>query len=102
MPPERLAGGTRTAPTLLVLAESLPYPTLKGGDLRTWQNINALATCGRVGVFGLCSNDRRRESVPDLGLECWETSSDPALTIPPPKGIRLPARAWLLDPPGHP
>lgn len=102
MPPERLAGGTRTAPTLLVLAESLPYPTLKGGDLRTWQNINALATCGRVGVFGLCSNDRRRESVPDLGLECWETSCDPALTIPPPKGVRLPARAWLLDPQGHP
>lgn len=85
-----------------MLAESLPYPTLKGGDLRTWQNINALASCTRVGIFGFCSNDRRRESVPDLALECWESSSDPALTIPPPKGVRLPARAWLLDPQGHP
>jgi hypothetical protein len=49
-----------TAPRILVLAESLPYPTLKGGDLRTWQNVNALAGFARVGVFGLCSNDSRR------------------------------------------
>lgn len=102
MPPDRDAGAGADAPRILLLAESLPYPTVKGGDLRTWQNLNALASCARVGIFGLCSNDRRRESVPDLALECWETSSDPALTIPPPKGVRLPARAWLLDPQGHP
>jgi glycosyltransferase involved in cell wall biosynthesis len=91
-----------TAPRILVLAESLPYPTLKGGDLRTWQNVNALAGFARVGVFGLCSNDSRRVSLPDVSLECWAASTDAALTSPPPKGVRLAARAWLLDPAGHP
>ena len=90
------------APRILVLAESLPYPTLKGGDLRTWQNVNALAGFARVGVFGLCSNDSRRVSLPDVSLECWAASTDAALTSPPPKGVRLAARAWLLDPAGHP
>jgi glycosyltransferase involved in cell wall biosynthesis len=96
------AARTRTMLRILVLAESLPYPTLKGGDLRTWQNVNALASFARVGVFGLCSNDRRRDRVPDLGLACWTTCTDPALTWPPPKGVKLDARAWLLDPRGHP
>jgi glycosyltransferase involved in cell wall biosynthesis len=89
-------------PRILLLAESLPFPTLKGGDLRVWQNVNALASCARIGVFGLCSNDRRRETAPDLALAFWTASADPALAIPPPKGVRLPARAWLLDPGGHP
>lgn len=102
MPPERRPAPRRERPRVLVLAESLPYPTLKGGDLRTWQNVNALAAVARVGVFGLCSNDRRRARVPDLDLLCWTTSTDPALTSPPPTGVRLPARAWLLDPRGHP
>jgi len=53
-------------------------------------------------VFGLCSNDGRRHQAPDTPLACWETSSDPALTSPPPRGLRLEARAWLLDPLGHP
>jgi glycosyltransferase involved in cell wall biosynthesis len=89
-------------PAILVLAESLPYPTLKGGDHRTWQNVNVLASCARVGVFGLCSNDRRRDVIPDLPLAFWTTATDPALAWPPPKGIRLAARAWLVDPDGHP
>ena len=87
---------------VLVLAESLPYPTLKGGDLRTWQNVNALAAFVRVGVFGLCSNDSRRDVVPALPLACWAASTDPALTVPPPLGVRLAAREWLLDAAGHP
>ncbi|HUF70196.1 MAG TPA: glycosyltransferase family 4 protein [Longimicrobiales bacterium] len=89
-------------PRILAVAESLPHPTLKGGDHRTWQNINALAAFGRVGVFGLCSNDRRRDSVPDLHLEFWTTSVDPALSMPPPHGVKLQGRAWLLDSAGHP
>lgn len=87
---------------VIVLAESLPYPTLKGGDLRTWQNVNALATMGDVGVFGLCSNDERRHRPPPLPLAYWAASTDPALAYPPPKDMKLPARAWLLDPHGHP
>ncbi len=89
-------------PRILVLSESLPYPTVKGGDLRTWQHVNALTSCGRVGVFGLCSNDGRRHAAPDLPLAFWTASTDPALTSPPPRDVALAARAWLLDPAGHP
>jgi len=98
---DRPAGVPRE-PRVLVLAESLPYPTVKGGDLRTWQNLNALAACGSAGIFGLCSNDRRRLTTPDLPLACWTISTDPALAFPPPKGVKLAGRAWLLDPEGHP
>jgi glycosyltransferase involved in cell wall biosynthesis len=55
-----------------------------------------------VGVFGLCSNDTRRHTAPELPLAFWTASTDPALTSPPPKGVKLAARAWLLDPSGHP
>jgi glycosyltransferase involved in cell wall biosynthesis len=92
----------RDPPTVLLVAESLPFPAVKGGDLRTWQHVNTVACCARVGVFGLCSNDGRRHSVPLPSLACWETSTDPALTAPPPRGVRLDARAWLLHPRGHP
>jgi glycosyltransferase involved in cell wall biosynthesis len=89
-------------PRILVLSESLPFPTLKGGDLRTWQHINGLAAFADVGVFGLCSNDPRRHTLPELSLACWTASTDPALTYPPPSGRNLKARAWLLEPTGHP
>jgi glycosyltransferase involved in cell wall biosynthesis len=108
MPPEThpcAATAARLAPVsprVAVLAESLPWPTLKGGDLRTWQNVHALSGCSEVGVFGLCSNDRRRHAQPDLPLAFWTASSDPALASPPPQGVRIAARAWLLDPSGHP
>lgn len=87
---------------ILILAESLPYPTLKGGDLRTWQNVNALSSFAEVGVFGLCSNDIRRHNTPEIPLAFWSASSDPALAYPPPAGVRLPGRQWLLEPLGHP
>lgn len=92
----------RGRPRVLVIAEALPYPPLKGGDLRTWQNVNILASFAEVGVFGLCSNDARRAAPPDVPLAFWASSSDPALAYPPPKGVRLVGRAWLLDPDGHP
>ena len=85
-----------------MLAESLPWPPLKGGDLRNWQNLHALSASACVGVFGLCSNDGRRGAAPELPLAFWTTSTDPALASPPPRGVRLAARAWLLDPGGHP
>ncbi len=91
-----------TRPRVLVLGESLPYPTLKGGDLRNWQQVNALAGFAEVAVFGLCSNDRRRHAVPDVPLARWTASNDPALAYPPPTGVKLAARAWLLEPAGHP
>jgi polysaccharide biosynthesis protein PslH len=85
-----------------VLAESLPYPVLKGGDHRNWQNVNVLASMAHVGVFGLCSNDRRRDRLPDVPLELWTTATDPAVAYPPPSGMKLAGRAWLFDPQGHP
>lgn len=87
---------------MLVLAEALPHPTLKGGDLRTWQNVSALASFAEVGVFGLCSNDVRRHVPPAIPLAFWAASTDPALAYPPPASLRLPERAWLLQPRGHP
>jgi glycosyltransferase involved in cell wall biosynthesis len=89
-------------PRVLVLAESLPWPTLKGGDHRTWQNVVALSAVADVAVFGLCANDSRRTAQPPLPLASWSATRDPALTSPPPKGMRLDARAWLFDPDGHP
>jgi polysaccharide biosynthesis protein PslH len=86
----------------LVIAENLPYPAFKGGDLRNWQNINSLIHTSQVGVFGLCSNDRRRGKVPHHGIAFWRSSPDPALAYPPPQDQRLAARSWLLDPTGHP
>lgn len=91
-----------TRPRVLVLGESLPFPTLKGGDLRNWQQVNALADFAEVAVFGLCSNDRRRDVVPDVPLAGWAAATDPALAYPPPTGVKLAARAWLLEPGGHP
>lgn len=85
-----------------MLAESLPWPPLKGGDLRNWQNLHALSATTCVGVFGLCSNDSRRGAPPELPLAFWTASTDPALASPPPKGVRLTGRGWLLDPHGHP
>lgn len=99
---ERRPSARDARPRWLVLAESLPYPPVKGGDLRTWQHLNVLAPLARVGVFGLCSNDRRRARPPALDLACWTTSTDPALASPPPRDLRLPARAWLFEPRGHP
>lgn len=86
----------------LVITENLPYPAFKGGDLRNWQNINSLIHTSQVGVFGLCSNDRRQGSVPHLSLVFWRSSTDPALTFPPSPDRRLARRGWLLDPTGHP
>src|SRR2546422_8368103 len=86
----------------LVITENLPYPALKGGDLRNWQNINSLIHTSQVGVFGLCSNDRRRGKVPHHDIAFWRSSPDPALAYPPPQDQRLAARSWLLDPTGHP
>jgi glycosyltransferase involved in cell wall biosynthesis len=85
----------------LVIAEALPYPTYKGGDLRNWQNVTALANLGEVGVFGLCSNDQRAAQMPP-GIALWRCASDPALAYPPPKDRKLSSRAWLLDSMGHP
>jgi glycosyltransferase involved in cell wall biosynthesis len=86
----------------LVIAEGLPYPPVVGKDLRNWLNICGLSTVSQVGVFGLWSNDPRRNNVPPRHLEFWRLSTDAALTYPPPKHISVAARAWPLYPLGHP
>jgi len=70
-------------------------------DLRNWQNVNGLMSVSEVGVFGLHSNDPRNDEAPPLKLAFWRGSSDPNLTYPPP-AQKLSARAWLLEPEGHP
>jgi polysaccharide biosynthesis protein PslH len=86
----------------LVVAPNLPYPAFSGVDLRNWQNINALKKFGRVGVFGLCARDARLSRFAPQDLEFYCTSRDPAITYPLPPGQKLAARAWLVDPLGHP
>ena len=44
---------------------------------------------------------RRRKEAPPVSLAFWRTSTDPALSYPLPQR-KLAARAWLLDPAGHP
>jgi glycosyltransferase involved in cell wall biosynthesis len=88
-------------PRTLIIVEALPFPAYKGGDLRNWQNVNALADIGEVGVFGLCSNDQRRAQTPP-GVALWDTSRDPALAYPPPTDRKLAARGWALERMGHP
>src|SRR6476620_3690808 len=84
-----------------MLAENLPFPTFKGGDLRNWQNLNALSRLGEVGVFGLCSNARRvTKPRADIGL--WQSTTDPALAFPLPAGRTSVSSRWLLDAEGHP
>jgi glycosyltransferase involved in cell wall biosynthesis len=90
-----------TTPRILIIAEALPYPTYKGGDLRNWQNANGLAKIGEVGIFGLCSNDHRAAQIP-RGIALWRASTDPALAYPPPQGRKLKSRAWAIEPLGHP
>lgn len=85
----------------LMLAENLPYPTFKGGDLRNWQNVVALRRLGDVAVFGLCSNDRRVAHAP-ANVAGWQCSADPALAFPMPPARVAAARRWLLEPEGHP
>lgn len=84
-----------------MIAESLPYPPLKGGDLRSWQNINGLTRISEVGVFGIWSDGFRKVDPPTT-VALWRSATDRALTYPPPKDRKLDARAWLLDPMGHP
>lgn len=85
----------------LIIAQNLPYPAYAGYDLRNWQNINGLRNISEVGVFGLHSDDPRNSQSPPVNLAFWRGSSDPALTYPPPEQ-KLKARAWLLEPEGHP
>jgi polysaccharide biosynthesis protein PslH len=84
-----------------LITETLPYPALAGMDLRNLQNINGLLRFSAVGVFGLNSNDPRSRKMPPASVALWRASTDCALTYPLPEK-KLPARAWLLNPAGHP
>jgi polysaccharide biosynthesis protein PslH len=86
----------------LVVAINLPYPTFGGMDLRNWQNVNGLAAVGEVGIFGLCSNDPRGATRSPVGVAFQVCSVDPRLSNPPPRDIKIEARAWLTRPLGHP
>jgi glycosyltransferase involved in cell wall biosynthesis len=85
----------------LVIAPTLPYPASNGGDLRNWQNVAGLSRISAVGVFGLRSNDPNCAKNPPQRLEFWRSSTDLMLTDPGPNQP-LAARAWVLDPFGHP
>ena len=76
----------------LLLTAVLPYPILCGRDLRNWQNICALSSFTRLGVFGLWSTHPTREP-PSLGnVDFWRDSTAAALIDAASKRM-VPARA---------
>jgi glycosyltransferase involved in cell wall biosynthesis len=75
----------------LVLATRLPHPPRGGGDLRSWEMVNALASLGEVAVFGLRSQPAA--DPPRAGISAWRSSSGES----PPAAV-----SWLRDPQGHP
>lgn len=85
----------------VVITINLPYPMLNGTDIRNWQNINGLNSIGKVGVFALHTDDAHKDKVPPVSLAFWQASSDSSLTCPLPEK-KLKARAWLMEPTGHP
>jgi glycosyltransferase involved in cell wall biosynthesis len=86
----------------LIIAECLPYPPVFGKDLRNWQNVYGLSNLSEVGVFGLRADDPNRHLIPPRQLAVWQATNDPALTNPPPANQLSAARAWPLNPLGHP
>jgi len=86
----------------LILAECLPYPPVFGKDLRNWQNVFGLSNLGEVGVFGLRADDPNRHIIPPRQVAVWQATKDPALSNPPPANQLTAARAWPLNPMGHP
>jgi glycosyltransferase involved in cell wall biosynthesis len=81
----------------LSIAVTLPYPPLNGRDLRNWENICGLSNIGRVGVFGL-SPANYIDAIPPTTVEFWRRPTDPYLS----QKELMAARAWPLDPTGHP
>ena len=86
----------------LLIAIDLPYPPVAGKDLRNWQNVYGLSTVSQVGVFGLRMDDPNRNINPPRQLVFWKSTSDPALTNPPPPHQQSAVRPWPFDPMGHP
>ena len=85
----------------LVITEALPYPPLVGKELRNWCNTCGLSSLGQVGIFGLCSNDPRRNQKSPPELQFWRCTTDEALAYPPPKKNSA-ALTWPINPLGHP
>jgi hypothetical protein len=90
----------------LVIAPNLPYPCFSGFDLRVWQNVNALAKIGAVGVFGLCAGDPRSAEPAPRQVSFFRSTADAALAYDPSRGFEqnrtLENKSWLADPLGHP
>jgi len=82
----------------LFVTRGLPRPERGGGDLRSWQIVQALMQAGPVGVFGL--QPEPREPVRPPGVELWRPTTDPSLADTP--GPLQASLDWLRDPEGHP
>src|SRR5262249_40896018 len=85
----------------LVITALLPDPPLSGRDLRNWQNICALSSCSRVGVFGLRASQQPCGVTTPRNVEFWCDSTNAAPIDTGSKTV-VAARAWPFDPMGHP
>jgi polysaccharide biosynthesis protein PslH len=57
----------------LFITREIPYPTIGGVSLRTWQNINIMMKFGAVGVFSTSNWDPKNISLP--GVTVWKHSN---------------------------
>src|SRR4029077_20398781 len=85
----------------LWIAHKLPSPALNGRELRNWQNIRGLAQSSVVGVFGILARNAGGENRPPLTLAFWRTPNSSTLADPTYRFV-WEARAWPLNPLGHP
>ncbi|MCG8367592.1 MAG: glycosyltransferase family 4 protein [Pseudanabaenales cyanobacterium] len=88
----------RSAIRTLFITRNLPYPPRGGAPLRNWQNINAMALFGPVGVFTLFRGKPNDQTLP--GVELWHHYN----TVEQPRSRfeKLRRRLWWLRPHGHP
>ncbi len=84
--------GTESLRALLV-ASTLPHPAVGGGDLRNWQNVQALMAAGRVAVVGI--DEGKAGPAPHPAIETWR-----ALGLNP--GLGGAPLDWVRRPRGHP
>jgi len=85
----------------LVITVTLPYPPRSGRDLRNWQNSCGLNSSTRTGVFSLSPSRPACNATPPAKFEFWRYSTGVAHVFDGSAQI-VPARAWPLEPMGHP
>ncbi|AKG24080.1 glycosyltransferase family 4 protein [Calothrix sp. 336/3] len=81
----------------LFITKEVPYPTIGGVSLRTWQNINIMMKSGEVGVFSVSNWTPKHTSLP--GVAVWKHCNVTEKRSPKEQFIN---RLWWFSPRKHP